>query len=232
MSHKLLEINESKKIDFSWFPTPAQCVIYRNWGTVPASKLALVLKTDEATVLDMAEAMGLERDIYVSPHWVVRGYITIIRNNWHLLDYDGICTILDWSRDYLAYMLVEDDFLGIKLGMFKPATPDLTLRPLTTDQIKQTERIKELTVAAKKQIPKPLEPFDFFGAYKDEPKTDEDDDPMFKERIIYSYCALYGDTFASRETVDLSFPDEMLAKYSEVGVNGVWTQAVLSQLAP
>ena len=234
MAHVLPKVDHGKKLDFEWFPTPAQCVIYRNYGTVPFEKLAKVLKTDVETVLEMASDMGLDTNITVSKEWNIRGYITIIRNNWHLLDYDAICELLGWTPKYLAYMLKEDDFLEVKLGMFKPETPDISVRSLTEDEIRRTKQIKEITLEANRTLPAITEKsFDFFGKnYGKKPASDTKGGEIFKERIIYSYCALYGDTFFSRETVDMSFPDDMLEKYQAVGVNGIWTQAVLSQLAP
>lgn len=50
------------------------------------------------------------------------------------------------------------------------------------------------------------------------------------DRIVYSYCALYGDTFTSG--IEYSFSDRLLNAYRNVGVNGIWCQAVLHTLVP
>ena len=130
MAYTLPKIRMDKSLDFEWFPTPAQCVIYRNWGTVTAERLAAVLHSDTDTIIRMAEDLGLDIGVEVSEEWITRGYITLIRNNWHILDYEGICRLLGWPEEYLAFMLKEDDFLDIKLGEFKPRTPDLTIRTI------------------------------------------------------------------------------------------------------
>lgn len=51
-----------------------------------------------------------------------------------------------------------------------------------------------------------------------------------KTRFIYSFCGLYGDVL-DKDT-HISFPDELLEKYSRYGINGVWIQGVLYSLAP
>lgn len=232
MSYDLPRLDMSKKLDYTWFPTAAQCFIYRNFGCVPTERMADVLGTDNATVVRMAQDMGLDTKESVSDEWLTRGYVTLIRNNWHLLDYDGLCRLLGWDREYLAYILKEDDFLDIKLGGFKSATPSLEITELDETQRARTEEIKKITESVRERTPKPdVAPFDFFSELAGGTSVDTHD-CVFDYRIIYSYCALYGDTFADKKLIDVSFSDEMLAKYREVGVNGVWTQAVLSSLVP
>ncbi|MCL2519249.1 MAG: hypothetical protein FWF15_11870, partial [Oscillospiraceae bacterium] len=94
-----------KNLNFAHFPTVYQCFIYRNWETVTPKKLAEILGTDEATVLKAADDMGLDTNIEVDPMWYEAGYITIIRNNWHLITYEQLCNLLEWDKDKLAYVL-------------------------------------------------------------------------------------------------------------------------------
>lgn len=51
-----------------------------------------------------------------------------------------------------------------------------------------------------------------------------------KTRFIYSFCGLYGDVLD--KDISISFPEELLEKYSRYGINGVWIQGVLYALAP
>lgn len=233
MIYTLPELDNQKKLDFEWFPTRTQCFIYRNWGTIKAADMARVLKCTEAEVVAAATDMGLDPNVEVPKEWFTRGYITIIRNNWHLLSYEQLCELLGWDEDYLAFILKEDDFLDIKLGSFKPCTEELKLEPLTEEQKKRTERIKEITEGIYAKMPKSrVAPFDFFAKTNCECELVNSDDQHFKSKIIYSYCALYGDTFLDKKLIDLSFPDKMLEAYSKMGVTGVWTQGVLSKIAP
>ncbi len=78
-----------------------------------------------ANVRAMAESMGLPAEEQVSPQLKARTYLTVIRRNWHLLPYDQLLQLLDWTPDKLAFTLREDDFLFIKLGSLKPRCPRL-----------------------------------------------------------------------------------------------------------
>ena len=51
-----------------------------------------------------------------------------------------------------------------------------------------------------------------------------------KTRIIYSFSSLYTGTLD--QNTALSFPDELLEGYGRRGINGIWFQAILYQLAP
>ena len=48
-----------------------------------------------------------------------RGYVTLIRRNWHLLPYDQLLELLGMTPEQLAFTLREDDYLWIKLGSLK-----------------------------------------------------------------------------------------------------------------
>jgi hypothetical protein len=63
------------------------------------------LGTTEDNVIELAKGMGMKVPILVDENWLQRGYITIIRANWHLLSYEQLLTLLDWSADKLAHTL-------------------------------------------------------------------------------------------------------------------------------
>ncbi len=54
------------------------------------------------------------------PEHLRRGYVTVIRQNWHLLPDRQIIQLLGWTPEKYSYILKEDDFLSEKLGP-KPA---------------------------------------------------------------------------------------------------------------
>ena len=228
---KLPEIREGVCLDFEWFPTKAQCFIYRNWGLVTPEKMAEVLETEAAVVLRMADEMGLDLTVEVMPEWRTRGYITIIRNCWHLLDYEQMCVLLDWSMEYLAFIIEEDDFLWYKMGRFKADSGHLRIEELDEEGKRRTAEICRVTKEIYKNAPKAtVKPFDFF----EKTVFAEGDAPEMKTktRFLYSYCALYGDTFFDKKLIDVSFPEEMLRSYQSMGINGIWTQAVMTKLTP
>lgn len=293
-----------------YFPTRMQEVIFKNYEIADRGRLATILGCSEDKVTALAEDMGLlgNGDTKI---WEERGYITVIRENWHLLPYDQLLSLLGWDEEWLAYILKEDDFLDIKLGA-KPDCRPVKYAELTEEQKERTKQIKSTVSAAVFGIEGKKYPFDFFSA--DEKKcgkkakiTDETGfentafmislfenklnaaserdirvilkcdsslsgethritaagdvytieaasdagilrgafrlsellkgniadgvylrEPRFDVRMIYSYQGLYGNVFDADTAV--SFPDELLAKYAELGINGIWMQAVLYKL--
>ena len=116
-----LEMGATKPaVECRHFPTTWQAVLWRNWGMVPLERLAKALKTTSDKLLQAGAMMGLSLDESQCDKWLTRGYLTIIRQNWHLLSYDQILTILDWTAEKLDFILREDDFFWIKLGCLKP----------------------------------------------------------------------------------------------------------------
>ena len=234
MAHPLLPFDERPQLKTEYFPTPFQCFLYRNHTMITASLAARVLATDEATVIAHAEAMGLPG--FAAPEvegmWLTRGYITLIRANWHLLTYPQLCTLLGWDADYLAFILHEDDFLDIKLGKKKPAVNTLAVTELTPEQKRMTDAIRRVTLEVKEKIGAPSHlPFDFDVVYSQNVSA-----PKGKSRFLasfcHSFCALYGDTFLDERLIEASFPDSLLRAYAALGISGVWTQAVLYTLIP
>ena len=236
MKHTLPPIVDSGVLPFSHFPTRMQCFVFRNWGLIEPSVLSGVLGCGTETVRSLAAEMGLPVEPEVDPAWLTKGYITVIRANWHLCSYEQIAALLGWTTEKLAFILREDDFLSIKLGSAKPLLPPLVYAPLTEAQHAETVRIRRVVEKALASLPAhPAKPFDFAPLFRSAVRDDRPVSaaaPRFEERIIYSYCALYGDTFADRDLIDASFPDELLDAYRSLGVTGVWTQAVLYTLTP
>ena len=237
MKHELPKLQNTPVIPIDHFPTRMQCFVFRNWEMIEPRVLGDVLGCDADTVTSLAAEMGLPTPPDVDPAWLTKGYITIIRANWHLCSYAQIAFMLGISEEQLAYILREDDFLSVKLGNFKPEVPPLVYAPLTEEEHAKTRAIRQVVSAAFEEMPHhPQKPFDFkpfFASVGQYPALRTGDAPKrFDQRIVYSYCALYGDTFSDRALIDESFPDELLSAYQSLGVTGVWTQAVLYTLAP
>ena len=234
MKIQLPQIKEEKKLKVPHFPTAYQCVIFRNWGLVPEERIAKVVQTDIGTLRECATLMGLPENPEVSEEWVKKGYITIIHYNWHILSYEDICVLLDWTLDKLAFTLREDDFLEVKLGGFKPAVSDYRYRPLDITELKETLVIGKIVKETLKKLPPvTVKPFDFtpyFRIHGGAPMVLSN--PRYEERYVYSYCALYGDTLSDKSLMDQSFPDELLEAYAALGITGVWIHIVLYTIVP
>src|SRR4051794_34289248 len=98
------------------FPDALHAVVWRNWGLVESERLARVLGSTVENVRELAASMGLPHSVPVPPEMLPRGYITLIRRNWHLLPYQQLTELLGMSPEKLAFALREDDFLYQKLG--------------------------------------------------------------------------------------------------------------------
>ncbi|MEI6168249.1 MAG: hypothetical protein WCS52_13780 [bacterium] len=224
---------EAKKaLEFSHFPTRLQAVIWRNWGLVPVEKLAEVLDATSGQIKMLAADMGLRKDDSLCPLWHERGYLTIIRRNWHLLPYEQILALLDWTPDEMAYVLKEDDFFWHKLGLMKPDTAPVRYAPLTEKEIQQTAVLKAII---SKYFPVDQivqdRPFGFlkrYGHSSSNPSISQDCGDGL--RLTYSYSAVYGDPLLN-EKLD-PYPDDLLADYAAAGINAVWLQGTLYTMVP
>lgn len=161
--------------------------------------------------------------------WLKRGYQTIIRQNWHLLSYQQLLTVLDWTPAKLDYILREDDFLWHKLGHFKPEVTPPQYSELTADQAAQTACLKQWHEECNEKLsPRVEKPFAFVNkSFAGGASPVQVKDGL---RMIYSYSALYGDPLMDSEADP--YPDQLLADYAASGINAVWMQAVLYTLVP
>lgn len=222
---KLPPIESGIKMEFSHFPDRFHAAVFRLWETASVSRIAAALNVDEAVVAKTAENMGLPTQKYTD-RWERRGYITTIRNAWHILPYDALLRLLDVDEESLARILKEDDFLGIKLGDFKPFCEKITLPTLDESGEKKLRRVREITESNFFDMFSGKAPFDFFDGVEKREIAEVGDGL----RMIYSYCGLYAT--ALDNDIELSYPDSLLSMYSEMGVNAIWLPALLYQLVP
>lgn len=223
---------DMRPLRYDWFPTRAQCFIYRNWEMLSPARLARVLSADEETVCRMAADMGLGESTANEGLWLTRGYVTLIRANWHLLTYPQLCTLLGWDEERLAFMLKEDDFLDVKLGRAKPCVPTLAIEALDGDGQKRTAAIRRVTEELRGKLPAPrISPFAFSEVYPKDiaPLTGRS---RLGSSYLCAYEALYGDIFYDDSLIEASFPDALLSAYAALGVGQIVCQAVLYSLIP
>ena len=108
-------------VDYDYFPHRQYAFVWRNWAVVEKAKIAQILSTSVENVERLATSMGLPAVQSVEPEWATtRGYITVLRRNWHLLPYEQLTQLLGMSEEELKFRLIEDDFLLTKLGKIKP----------------------------------------------------------------------------------------------------------------
>ncbi len=224
-------ISEQRALNFDYFPTRYQALIFRNWNIVAPERLAAVLETAVETVVSAAAALGLPAAAADFKLMNQRNYVSIIRRNWHLLDYEGLCRLLDWDAEKLEFTLREDDFLFTKLGRIKPATPPCRYHALNARGQAATAEIAATVRAELAALPVEREtPFAFLNKPRTARTTQAATPAATELRMIYGYSVLYGDPLAP-DAPEI-FPDELLAEYAGCGINAVWMPALLYKLIP
>ncbi len=223
--------NARPAIEFKHFPGRLHAFVWRNWEMISLERMAEVLGTTSEKVREIGESMGLPPHQQPPAEYQQRGYITIIRRNWHLLPYEQLLTLLGWDADKLAFTLKEDDFLWVKLGMFKPSCPILRYVEPNEAVTKRCEEIKAIVTSQfAAEFAKPARPrFDFFDDAAATPAVPAADSKK-QVRFLYSYCGVFGDPLLTPELDP--YPDGLLRRLASFGVNGVWLHVVLHQLAP
>ena len=99
------------------FPNRLFLFVWRNWELANTDRLAKVLKTREKSVLKLGAMLGLPAKPQLTEDQLRRIYITVIRQNWHVLPHEQLIELLGWNRARYEFTLKEDDFLWSKLGL-------------------------------------------------------------------------------------------------------------------
>ncbi|MEI2727215.1 MAG: hypothetical protein V9H26_28070 [Verrucomicrobiota bacterium] len=223
-------------IEDKHFPSRLHAFVWRNWESVTLERMAKTVGTTPRNIRQLGLSMGLPEQVGRVAEFKDRGYVTIIRHNWHLLPYEQLLTLLDWDIKTLDFHLNEDDFLFIKLGNFKPVCePIQYVEPDAATKKRCAEIKSEVTAHFGNELNHPGQPrFDFVRSLSQLEKTAKPsassggrEDQL---RFLYSYFALYGDPLSNPDLDP--FPDGLLQKLSASGVNGIWMQALLRQISP
>jgi hypothetical protein len=218
------------------FPDRVHEFVWRNWNAVPPSKLAKILGASAEQIAAMAESLGLPPAAAVPPEMKTRGYITLLRRNWHLLPYGQLLELVEMTPERLAFALREDDFLWVKLGRLKPKCERLRYRAPDEAARRRAAEIRRVVERDfGEEVRRPVEPrFDFVRRLSSPIASfsppGHGHDQSVSLRLVYSYLAVYGDPL-SNPALD-PYPDGFLQRLSAVGVNGVWLHVVLRDLAP
>ena len=178
------------------FPDRMHTFIWRNWESVTLERMAKVLGTTPENVRAIGLSMGLPPHVPPTVEYQQRGYISIIRRNWHLLPYEQLLVLLDWEAEQLAFTLREDDFLWHKLGLKKPTCSLLRYAAPDESTKKRCAEIREIVVSYFGDEPTmPQQPrFDFVRLLSAVDKNKKITVPADSEnkqiRFIYSYFAV------------------------------------------
>ncbi|MDO4558580.1 MAG: hypothetical protein Q4C47_06420 [Planctomycetia bacterium] len=225
------------------FPSRLHQFIFTNWSLVPVERLALVLGASPDQIRSVAVSMGLPESPVVPEEIASRGYITVLRRNWHILPYDQILTLLDLTAEQLAFSLREDDFLYVKLGSLKPSCERLTWEEPTPEQNAIAAQIaawieQDFGDRVREPIEEPR--FDFVNQLRRTTRPIGEIQAEIAARpsgmnspgFLYSYVATFGDPLSDPDSLENLCPDGYLEQLAQVGVNGIWFHVVLRQLVP
>lgn len=217
-----MEVGESEVSSHNNFLTKWQTVIFRNYGLVPIENLAKVLRCEVAIIEEEAMRLGLNKQSGNS-EWLIKGYITIIRNNWCLLDRGQIEDLLGISSERFDFILSEEDFLLSKLTMPKPNTGMVFYTPLTDEEKTKTKEIAN-------RYGKYFDEQKYFGFFEEKEKTYEVKCDFSSMRIVHGFLNSCGDAFIVKSDTYLS--DALLKEYAECKINGIWFHCILSSISP
>lgn len=221
-------------LDFRHFPSRLHAFVWRNWPLVTTDRMATVVGTEPAEILRIGHAMGLVGPPRITREQQARSYVTIIKRNWHLLPYDQLLELLDWSAERMAFTLREDDVLYWKLGALKPACTPLHFTRADDSILRREEEIARIVQSEFPSVAgendEPL--FDFVAQLAAAPTEHLRPKPPAADslRFCFSYFALTGDPLLEEEADP--YPDGFLARLAQSGVNGVWLQTPFYKLAP
>ncbi|OQA83355.1 MAG: hypothetical protein BWY31_02894 [Lentisphaerae bacterium ADurb.Bin242] len=223
--------NAPKPVPYPHFPARWQVFVWRNWEMVPPRKIAEILHCSEAEILNAAVEMGLSGTPVVPSKWVSHGYLTLIRNNWQLLNYGQLLALLDWTPEKMAYTLKEEDFFWSKVGKLKPLCENLRYASLTSAEHDATALLKKNLRKhfPEKSMPYQEPPFAFAEKYAARPSSGGKD--KFEFNFIHSYAASCGDVLANADLLD-PVPENLLEQYASMGIKGVWMHALMYLLCP
>ncbi len=223
-------------LEVKYFPGRLHTFVWRNWEFYSLERMAKVVGATPKNIRKIGRSMGLPAHEEPLVEYEKLGYITTIRRNWHLLPYDQLLTLLGLDAEKLAFTLQEEDFLWNKLGRLKPVCQPLVYIEPDEAARERCAEIKKIVFAYfKDEFAMSSQPrFDFVRTLsevdEEKPLPVQTNDKDEQIRFIHSYFAPYGDALIDNKLDP--YPDGLLQKLSQRGINGVYLHTVLRQLAP
>ena len=96
-----------KPVSFPHFPSRLHAFVWRNWPLVTPERMARVVGAKRADIVRLGRAMGLGQSPRITRDQQARSYLTVIKRNWHLLPYEQLLALLDWTPDAAVQRLVS-----------------------------------------------------------------------------------------------------------------------------
>ncbi|MBE6412755.1 MAG: hypothetical protein E7036_09440 [Opitutales bacterium] len=215
-------------ISYDYFPSRLHAFVFRNWTSIPVETLAKTISATPAQINEIASEMGLPPQRKIQAEWISpNGYITVLRRNWHILNYRQLLILLDVDAKTLRSRLDYDDFLFGKLGNFKPICDELHYKKSTQAVKEKAKHIANLL--KKNQIEKINQECEKFAFFKKFSKTKGLQIKKNNNENINIASSYFSD-FSDPLLTDVSYPEGLLEELASRGVNGVWLHVVLNML--
>ena len=220
-------------VAFPHFPDRLHAYIWRNWQLVPLERLAKVVGASPPEILAVAGSMGLGDPPGITEENRERTYITVLRRNWHLLPYEQLLQLLEWTPEQMLYCLREGDGLFWWFGRYKPR-----LEPLRYTRPTEGARARagEIASVVSQTFPAGVDKVDGrLFSFVDRLSRAEtahvtaDAQSAFSPRFCFSYFGSFRRPLSSEKD---SYPEGYLARLARAGVDGVWLHEPLYRLAP
>ena len=221
------------------FPSRMHACVWRNWQAVEPERIAKVLGTSVENVARVAESMGLPSARAIPPEQKIKGYfwMTMCRRNWHVLSGEQLAILLGTTWEQVMHFLqVEDVANWLILGASKPELGPLRYEAPTAEQERRAAQIKRVVQQYfGEELHRPGEPRFEFVHRLSQPLTASATDRYrgarsLSPRYICSCLKIYGDPLMDAEIG--MYPEGLLQRYEDVGVDGIWLYAVLRELTP
>lgn len=142
VGHAFGEAQSPAPIPEPHFPSRLHLFVWRNWELANTDRMAAVVHARPDQILDVGRSLGLPPKPILTQDQLNRIYITVIRQNWHVLPDTQIIELLGWTSERFAFTLKEDDFLDVKLGKVKPKCELLAYHPPTLEEQKKAEWVR------------------------------------------------------------------------------------------
>ncbi len=125
------------------FPSRLHLFVWRNWEIANLDRMAATAGARPQEIEEIGRSMGLPAKRAMTSDQLRRLYVTVIRQNWHVLPEDQLIQLLGWTKERFDFTLKEDDFLDHKLGRGgKPVCERIRYATPDKDQIERAEQIK------------------------------------------------------------------------------------------
>jgi len=219
------------------FPDRLHAYVWRNWSLVPIDRMAGTIGATPDDILTIGRSMGLSDPPVVPEDQQRRSYITILRRNWHLLPYEQLLELVNWSADKIAYVLREGDGLFWWFGGHKPKVGPLRYAPPGEEARK---RAAEIAAVVRSVFPHGLgrqeDPLFGFVRRLSQQQTgarsgSQTAPPgsLFSPRFCFSYFGVFREPLLSEFD---PHPEGLLALLADAGVDGIWMHEPLYALTP